>query len=70
MKKIKCLESLSFSVFLLVLSLLCSIADAPARQYNVKSYYKVEYNNDMECRNYYTYQNGKEIYINTVCFTK
>jgi hypothetical protein len=53
----------STSIVLLILS----INFAEAKQYNVTSYYKIIKIDGIECRQYFSYYDGKEHYISTVC---
>lgn len=34
---------------------------------NVSSYYKIRYVDGKECKEFYTFQNCKEIFVNIVC---
>ena len=43
---------------------------AEAKQYNVTAYGKDAYIAGADCQHIYTYQNGKEYYVNTICVPK
>ena len=38
-----------------------------AKQYNITSYHKIRYIDGKKCKEFYTYQNGREILINVIC---
>jgi hypothetical protein len=70
MKKNKKIDNLMYCVcllipFLIIISLL-TFSKAYAK-YNVSYYCKDAYVKDKECYNCFTFQNGKEKYVNTVC---
>ena len=64
------IELLAMSFVAMVIIFLVFCPKAQAKQYNVTSYAKDAYIAGADCQHIYTYQNGKESYVNTVCVPK
>lgn len=54
-------------ILILIISVSLYCSQAFSKQYNVSSYYKVVYIGDKECYNYYSYYDGKEHFLYSVC---